>query len=155
MFVLRTHRTLVALAVASACCAASNAFAQQAAALTAQPASKEIPEVVVTATRHSTSLLKTPVSMTAVTQDELTRQGITDIRGLSGQVPNLQLGSATDGSSGVKISMRGVSSNDFTEIGNPAVSLHVYAPKLVSMTNYRAVDGVLEVEEQAAIGVDW
>ena len=32
---------------------------------------------------------------------------------------------------------------------DPAVSLHVYAPKLVSMTNYRAVDGALEVVEEA------
>ncbi|GAA5036029.1 hypothetical protein GCM10023258_38550 [Terrabacter aeriphilus] len=38
---------------------------------------------------------------------------------------------------------------------DPAVSLHVYAPKLTSMTNYRDVDGVLEVEEQAEVGVDW
>ncbi|GGN06615.1 hypothetical protein GCM10009721_37860 [Terrabacter tumescens] len=38
---------------------------------------------------------------------------------------------------------------------DPAVSLHVYAPKLTAMTNYRAVDGVLEVEEQAEVGVDW
>ena len=38
---------------------------------------------------------------------------------------------------------------------DPAVSLHVYAPKLTSMTNYRAVEGVLEVQEQAEVGVDW
>ena len=38
---------------------------------------------------------------------------------------------------------------------DPAVSLHVYGPKLTSMTNYRAVDGVLEVEEQAEVGIDW
>ena len=38
---------------------------------------------------------------------------------------------------------------------DPAVSLHVYAPKLTAMTNYRAVDGVLQAEEHAEIGVDW
>ena len=132
-----TKKTMISMAVAAACgCAAWPALARQdggeAPAAGAQDKKNEIPEVVVTATRHSTSLLKTPVSMTAVTQDELTRKGFTDIRGLSGEVPNLQLGSATDGSSGVKISMRGVSSNDFTEIGNPAVSLHVdgiYTPR--------------------------
>ncbi|WP_296945638.1 TonB-dependent receptor [uncultured Massilia sp.] len=138
MSVPSTRKTLISMAVAGACsCAAWPALAQQdgavpAAAPVAQADQNAIPEVVVTATRHSTSLLKTPVAMTAVTQDELTRKGITDIRGLSGEVPNLQLGSATDGSSGVKISMRGVSSNDFTEIGNPAVSLHVdgiYTPR--------------------------
>jgi hypothetical protein len=35
------------------------------------------------------------------------------------------------------------------------VSLHVYAPKLTAMTNYRNVDGILEVDEHAAVGVDW
>ena len=38
---------------------------------------------------------------------------------------------------------------------DPAVSLHVYAPRLSAMTNYRAVDGLLEVDERAEAGVDW
>lgn len=38
---------------------------------------------------------------------------------------------------------------------DPAVSLHVYAPKLTAMTNYRAVDGVLAADERAEAGVDW
>ena len=120
-------------AIASACCAmATNATAQQADAPAPETPTGPIQDVIVTATRHSTSLLKTPVSMTAVTQDSLTREGITDVRGLSGQIPNLQLGSAPNGSSGVKIAIRGVSSSDFTEIGNPAVGLHVaglYSPR--------------------------
>lgn len=130
----KPEQSLIAMAVAGLCaCAALPATAQQQGAGAAPPVDGNvIPEVVVTATRHTTSLLRTPVSVTAVTQDELTRKGITDVRGLSGEVPNLQLGSATDGSSGVKISIRGVSSNDFTEIGNPAVSLNVdgiYTPR--------------------------
>ena len=91
-----------------------------------------VQEVIVTATRHSTSLLKTPVAVTAVTQEELTRDGITDVRGLSGEIPNLQIGTAADGSSGVQIAIRGVSNNDFTEVGNPAVGLHInglYSPR--------------------------
>jgi iron complex outermembrane receptor protein len=110
---------------------AAPVLAQQAAE--PNPATTDqIQEVIVTATRHSTSLLKTPVSMTAVTQDDLSRKGITDVRGLSGEVPNLILSTAGDGSSGVKIAIRGVSSDDFREIGNPAVGLHVdgiYAPR--------------------------
>ena len=38
---------------------------------------------------------------------------------------------------------------------DPAVSLHVYAPRLTSMTNYRTVDGLLELHERAEVGVDW
>lgn len=92
----------------------------------------QVQEVMITATRHSTSLLKTPVAVSAVTQEALTRDGITDVRGLSGKIPNLQLSTSTDGSAGVQIAIRGVSNSDFTEIGEPAVSLHVdglYSPR--------------------------
>lgn len=89
-----------------------------------------VTEVVVSATRYSTSLLKTPVSVSAVTQESLTRAGVTDVRGLSGSIPNLQISTGAD--SGVQLSIRGVSSNNFTEIGDPAVGLHVgglYSPR--------------------------
>lgn len=43
-----------------------------------------------------------------------------------------------------------------TNLGpDPAVSLHVYAPKLTVMTSYAESDGVLEVVESARAGVDW
>lgn len=38
---------------------------------------------------------------------------------------------------------------------DPAVSLHVYSPRLTAMTNYTAVDGLLEVDARAEAGVDW
>ena len=38
---------------------------------------------------------------------------------------------------------------------DPAVSLHVYSPRLTAMTNYHEVDGVLEVVEESTAGVDW
>ena len=43
-----------------------------------------------------------------------------------------------------------------TNIGpDPAVSLHVYAPRLTAMTNYREVDSVLQPVEESIVGVDW
>ncbi|MFX6357513.1 TonB-dependent receptor plug domain-containing protein, partial [Acinetobacter baumannii] len=69
-------------------------------------AKNELPTVVVNATRASTNLLKTPVAVTAITQESLSREGITDVRGLSGRVPNLQISSGAD--SGVQINIRGV-----------------------------------------------
>ncbi len=91
---------------------------------------EKIQEVSVSATRHSSSLLKTPIAVTAITQESLTRSGVADVRGLSGSVPNMQISTGAD--SGVQISIRGVSSNNFTEIGDPAVGLHVnglYSPR--------------------------
>ncbi|MCV2367071.1 TonB-dependent receptor [Roseateles oligotrophus] len=112
---------LTALAAAALSCIAQHAAAEN---------SNELPTVMVTATRVSSGLLQTPVAVTAVTQEKLTREGITDVRGLSGSVPNMQISTGAD--SGVQISIRGVSSNNFTEIGDPAVGLHVgglYSPR--------------------------
>jgi iron complex outermembrane receptor protein len=131
MFDLNRRKTLISSAVAGALAAlAAPGFGQEAAATS--KSADTIQEVMVTATRYSTSLLKTPVAVTAVTQEDLTRQGAVNVRSLSGEVPNLQLGGAVDGSSGVQIAIRGVSNSDFTEIGNPAVGLHVagiYSPR--------------------------
>ena len=131
---------LTALAAAALSCVAQQANAQDSAAAAAAPAraadkdkapeKNELPTVMVTATRVSSSLLQTPVAVTAVTQDKLTREGVTDVRGLSGSVPNMQISTGAD--SGVQVSIRGVSSNNFTEIGDPAVGLHVgglYSPR--------------------------
>jgi len=134
--------TVCHLAVCSLLGLALPASAQQAASAPATPdrsANKaadkpsdtnELPTVMVTATRVSSGLLQTPVAVTAITQDKLSRDGVTDVRGLSGSVPNLQLSTGAD--SGVQIAIRGVSSNNFTEIGDPAVGLHVgglYSPR--------------------------
>ncbi|WBS05225.1 TonB-dependent receptor [Pseudoduganella sp. SL102] len=130
MFDSNRSKTLISSAVAGALAllAAPGTFAQEAPALSGDA----IQEVMVTATRYSTSLLKTPVAVSALTQDDLTRKGALNIKALTGDIPNLQLGGAVDGSSGVQIAIRGVSNSDFTEIGNPAVGLHVagiYSPR--------------------------
>jgi iron complex outermembrane receptor protein len=134
MFDSNRRKTLISSAVAGALAVlAAPGFAQEATPATTPAAKADtIQEVMVTATRYSTSLLKTPVAVTAVTQEDLTRQGAVNIKALTGEVPNLQLGGAVDGSSGVQIAIRGVSNSDFTEIGNPAVGLHVagiYSPR--------------------------
>lgn len=123
---MRTTRTVIA---AAASLLAGTAFAQDA------PADKdatrnELPTVMVSATRVNSSLLKTPVAVTAVTQEALSREGIHDVRGLSGTIPNFQISQGAD--SGVQINIRGVGSTNFTEIGDPAVGLHVaglYSPR--------------------------
>jgi predicted metal-dependent enzyme (double-stranded beta helix superfamily) len=38
---------------------------------------------------------------------------------------------------------------------DPAVSLHVYAPRLTVMTSYQEADGVLEAIVDSRVGVDW
>jgi iron complex outermembrane receptor protein len=87
--------------------------------------------IVVTATKMPTNLMKSPVAITAMTPESLIRQNVKEISDLNGMVPNLQLG-ISNSDSGVKASIRGVTSNNFTEIGDPAVGIHIdgiYSPR--------------------------
>ena len=87
--------------------------------------------ITVTATKHVTNLMETPLAITALNPEELVRQNVKELSDLNGMVPNLQLG-LSNGDSGVKASIRGVSSNNFTEIGDPAVGIHIdgiYSPR--------------------------
>ena len=45
--------------------------------------SQGIEDVIVTATRRETSIMETPLAISAVTQEELTRFGITNIKAVS------------------------------------------------------------------------
>jgi iron complex outermembrane receptor protein len=134
------QRTAISLAVASACAVAGvPVHAQVAPDTAAAPAPAEnaatkpadtIQEVVVTATRFSTSLLKTPVAVTALTQDQLTRRGATSLRDLATEIPNVVIDQGLD--NGIQITVRGITSTNFTETGDPAVGFHVdglYSPR--------------------------
>ncbi|NRF66886.1 TonB-dependent receptor [Aquincola sp. S2] len=103
----------------------------QPAATADKTAPGELPTVTVTATRTTTNLLKTPVAVTALSADDLVRDNVKDLMDLSGMVPNLQLG-LSNGDSGVLAAIRGVTSTNFTEIGDPAVGIHIdgiYTPR--------------------------
>ncbi|CAN7640726.1 TonB-dependent receptor [Duganella sp. LjRoot269] len=136
----------MSLAVASACGfmnmaahaqASDSAIGDAPTATTAAAAAPvitnpdQIPEIKVTATRYSTSLLKTPLAVTALSQDQLTRKGATSLRDLSGEMPNVVIEN-TGLDSAVQITIRGITSTNFTETGDPAVGFHVdgmYSPR--------------------------
>jgi iron complex outermembrane receptor protein len=147
MFYPRLTRTAMSLAVASACgLLAFPALVQQAAsaaqdsavpaAPTAAPAQPEPNVVMVTATRFSTSLLKTPIAVSAFSQEELLDKGVTNLIDLNNQIPNVQILEAT-ASGQPNIVIRGISgTTTSTEIGEGAVGFHV--------------DGVFQPRPQAA-----
>lgn len=88
-------------------------------------------EIVVTATRRETSLMRTSIAVSAFSQEELTRAGVKDIRDASELVPNFDV-AFSPSDSGVQLTMRGINSNNFTEIGDPSVAFHVdgvYSPR--------------------------
>lgn len=73
-------------------------------------------EVVVTATRRSLDLQEVPLSIMALTSDDLEMQGITSVEGLQGAIPNLNIIGGTNG---------GVSEVGFTLRGIPRVSFYI------------------------------
>ncbi|HWU01706.1 MAG TPA: TonB-dependent receptor [Novosphingobium sp.] len=108
------HHLMAGAALAIALTAATSAYAQQATP--PQPASDDI---VVTATRQSTLLSKTPIAMTAVTGEGLRSAGVTDARSLAQLTPNLAI---TENGDGLRIAIRGVTSTDGTEKGDPSAA---------------------------------
>lgn len=66
-----------------------------------------IGEIVVTAQRRAESLMDVPVAVSALSPDDLARQGVTSTFGLSGSVPSLQVTSAF-GDAQPNFTMRGI-----------------------------------------------
>jgi iron complex outermembrane receptor protein len=89
-------------------------------------------EVTVTATRVETDLMDTPVAVSAFEQDVLDQQGVKSAADLAMLVPNMDI-ATINGQSTPVISMRGVRSTNETELGDPAVGVHldgVYSPRM-------------------------
>jgi iron complex outermembrane receptor protein len=99
--------------------ASSLAFALSAQpSLAADDASTAVDEVIVTATRVQTLASKTPVALTAITGEGLKAAGITNPTTLGEQVPNLSIVRGN----GLQITIRGVTSTDGTEKGDPSAA---------------------------------
>ena len=105
MFQPKTKRKLMSLAVASACglmtmhchaAEAADAVVDKTAVKKKAVESEEIQEVKVTATRYSTSLLKTPLAVTAFDQENLTRRGVTSAKDLANEIPNVSIRETND-----------------------------------------------------------
>jgi iron complex outermembrane recepter protein len=106
-------RVLLAGTTAILVTAAVPAWAQDAEA-----DATESGDIVVTATRGESLLSKTPIAMTAITGEDLISAGITNPTQLEESVPNLSIVR----SNGLQITIRGVTSTDGTEKGDPSAA---------------------------------
>lgn len=86
--------------------------------------SQVLEEIVVTAQKREQNLQDTPIAITAFGQDQLDKTATTDIQGLITLVPTLEL---SEGGTfrGGQLALRGISSSNFTEAGDPSVGLHL------------------------------
>jgi iron complex outermembrane recepter protein len=101
--------------------ATASVFALSSAPAFAQAAADEATDsgdIIVTATRENTLLSKTPIAISAVSGEGLREAGITNPTQLADSVPNLSI----DRNNGLQITIRGVTSTDGTEKGDPSAA---------------------------------
>lgn len=127
---LITLPATVALAFTMASPGAHAAAAAQAPAL--------LEEVVVTAQRREETAQKTALAITALSSDALAEQGVTSTDELNNVVPNLKI------STGGQVTIRGITSSNGTEVGNPAVSMNLDGVYLARSRS--AVQSLYDVE---------
>lgn len=82
-----------------------------------------IEDIVVTATKRETSLQRTPIVIDVIGGDALSQAGVVNIAAIANLAPAINFGQTN----GVftTITIRGVSSLDATELGDPAVAFNV------------------------------
>lgn len=83
------HRVRPALSAASVCLGTFGLVASAAAQSTTTTGPSALAPVVITATKRSTTVQTTPISITAVTGDDIARRGLTDLDSLVTAVPGL------------------------------------------------------------------
>lgn len=81
---------------------------------------KNMEVIIVSSTRTGTDLASTSAAVTAISNKTLIDAGVSDPTNLQDIAPNLSIDRA--GSSGIQITIRGVSSTDNTEKGDPSAS---------------------------------
>jgi len=92
----------------------ASALAQTATAPTDQAAKPQLEEIVVTAEKRSEKLSRVPISITAINEDKLDKEGAKDITDIARLVPGLTL-QATDELGDTNISIRGIVSDTGSE----------------------------------------
>ncbi|MDQ3269328.1 MAG: TonB-dependent receptor [Pseudomonadota bacterium] len=101
--------------------------AAQEAADTEPPADARVTElesITVSAQKREEDLDKVPLSVSAISGDELSRRGATDTSALGSLAPNVNVSSETQRDS-VFITIRGVSGTDIRNEADPTTAFHV------------------------------
>jgi len=85
------------------------------------PSVSLLEEIIVTANRTESELSKTPVAVSVIGGDALISAGITNPTELADRIPGLSI----DRANGLQVTIRGVSSTDNTEKGDPSAAFLV------------------------------
>lgn len=90
------------------------------------PESEQLEQIIVTARRYEEPLQKTPVSVIALSGDDLEDRSVTNLRDLQNSVPNLTLASSQNvGEAAGNAFIRGIGQEDFIIGSEPGVGFYV------------------------------
>jgi iron complex outermembrane receptor protein len=107
------------------------ALAGSAMPVFAQGTDDALDEIVVTATKFATDLMDTPLAVSAFSEEDLDKLGISNVKDLNNLVPNMSIMVDVESNAPI-VTMRGVRSTNTTEWGDPAVGIHydgIYSPR--------------------------
>ena len=107
-----TSRTLLLAGCAAIAAFAAPAYAQDAAAEPAGDSKADDGQIIVTARRREERLIDVPLSVTALSGESLTQQGIQDLTQIAQQVPNLTLEVSRGTNTTLTAFIRGVGQQD-------------------------------------------
>jgi iron complex outermembrane receptor protein len=96
--------------------------------------SKGITEVIITAQKIAQPASKTPVALSVMSGQELKEAGVTDARSMAEMLPNVEISKE---SGMLQVAIRGVTSLDMTEKGDPSAAFHIdgaYVPRYEAQT---------------------
>jgi iron complex outermembrane recepter protein len=112
--------TLAVLAAITAGSTALTAAAQTAPA--GAEKKQQIETILVTAQKRPEDAQKTPLAITSVSGEEIAEAGVKNARDLNGLIPNVIINT---NAAATEFTIRGITSTNNTEIGNPAVGFHL------------------------------
>ena len=116
MKVCSRPKSAIALAIATALLP-STAFSQES-----NSAGNTIEKIEVTATKRATTEQTTAIAMSVVGNEALADSGVTEVNDLGNVAPTLNIAQNNDNT---MITIRGVSSRDYSETGDPAVAVNI------------------------------
>lgn len=118
------------------CCPWQAALAQTADSDAQASRDESLTEVVVTARKHSEDVQSVPVSVSALSGDQLKQQSINTISNLQDAAPGLYVQQGLDDPQSIIVSMRGRKQDDATMAVDSSISLNVdglYIPRTIGM----------------------
>jgi iron complex outermembrane receptor protein len=124
---IRTARTILYAGAALSALTALPAFAQDETTPTetVDTSADDGAEIVVTARKREERLLDVPVAVSAYSADTLTKMQATDLSGIQGTAPNVNLVQGRGSASNANIFIRGIGQPDALQTFDPAVGVYV------------------------------